>query len=93
MIIPFRPKTVSSTITDLVAGTKYYMFVISVYKADSTEFKLGFESTASGLNINPITKEYMSWKAQGKPLLFLNGHYLLFSLPAGKCERRKVFIK
>ncbi len=65
MIISFRPKTILTTIADLVAGTKYYISVLSVYKDGSNEFKFGFESIASGLTVNPITKEYMTWKPQG----------------------------
>ena len=62
----FRLKT--TTITDLVAGTLYYMAVSSVYMDGSNEFKLGFESIASGLVVNPITKQYLTWKAPSKLL-------------------------
>ena len=64
----FRPRTVSTTITDLVAGAMYYIAAASVYTDGSNEFKLGFQSLASGLVVNPITKQYLSWKVPSKLL-------------------------
>lgn len=64
-VVLFSPKVISSGVTDLVAGKKYLVHVISVHKDFSEEFKLGFECVSCGLNINPMTKEYLMWPAQG----------------------------
>ncbi|XP_028392974.1 uncharacterized protein LOC114517441 isoform X2 [Dendronephthya gigantea] len=60
------PRVFSSTVTDLVAGEKYFLLLSSVHNDVSNPFKLGFECISSGLNINPITKEYLMWPAQAE---------------------------
>ena len=65
--LPFRPSTRTSSVVNLVAGTKYRILLTSAYNSGPNELKLGFST--SSLTQNPITKEYLNWKYQGNPVI------------------------